>query len=890
MQSEHHTKQNDAIHKRGTIAIVSVIVIGLLASVILYVVTHTWEQNNLRNEFVQRAKSYASAVQTSLNGNVEALVFLGDFFNNSTTVTRQEFSNFVKSVLPRYKGIHAFSWNPLVADRERAEYETQARKEGVVDFEFTERTADNRLVKAAQRAEYVVVYYIEPLPSNRPALGFDIASNPTRLKAIEQGFRTGKLSATDRITLVQETGRQFGVLLLLPIYQQGARLDTPEEREKHRKGFVVEVLRIGDAIESALKGFPDQEVELYLYDTSAVDEKRFLYYRQSEMSTTAEPPMTEEGIQQGLYWSEIFDFAGRQWKIVFSPSHLYFKTAHRWHPWMVLASCLLLTIMLAYYLFKRTTYIAEIEEKINQEALTNRRLAWEISERELAEEKAIRFGDILERSLNEIYVFNAETLHFIQVNKGARKNLGYSMEELQVLTPVDIKPEYTLDSFTRLVEPLRTGAKDVVVFQTVHRRKDESQYPVEVHLQLVTFDTMPVFVAIVIDITDKLRMEERLRQSHKIEAIGTLAGGIAHDFNNILSVIMGYTELSLNETEKGSSLHNNLQEILQAGGRAQALISQILAFSRQADNEREPIQLKPICEEALKFLRSSLPATIEIQQDLLSEEMVMADPTQLHQVIMNICTNAGHAMRDDGGVLTIKLTDVTLTAENMVDIPELTPGRYLELRISDTGHGIPEEILDRIFNPFFTTKKTGEGTGMGLSVALGIVSSYKGAITVTSEPGKGSTFIVYLPVVEIKAPGVPDSQEPAPAGTERILFVDDEIALVNIGEKILTALGYTVTTCTDSDEALQLFRDHPDDFDLVITDMTMPNMSGDKLSVKLIDIRPDIPIILCTGYSAAISGEKAKQLGIKAFAYKPIASHDLARLVRRILDEPETDK
>ena len=890
MQSEHHTKQNDAIHKRGTIAIVSVIVIGLLASVILYVVTNTWEQNNLRNEFVQRANSYANAVQTSLNGNVEALVFLGDFFNNSTTVTRQEFSSFVKSVLPRYKGIHAFSWNPLVADRERAEYETRARKEGVVDFEFTERTADNRLVKAGQRAEYVVVYYIEPLPSNRPALGFDIASNPTRLKAIKQGFRTGKLSATDRITLVQETGSQFGVLLLLPIYQQGARLDTPEEREKHRKGFVVEVLRIGDAIESALKGFPDQEVELYLYDMSADKDKRLLYCRQSGMTTNTEPTLTEEGSQQGLYWSEIFDFAGRQWKIVFSPSHLYFKNAHRWHAWLVLASCLLLTIMLAYYLFKRTTYIAEIEEKINQEALTNRQLAREISERELAEEKAIRFGDILERSLNEIYVFSAETLNFIQVNKGARKNLGYSMEELQVLTPVDIKPEYTLDSFTRLVEPLRTGAKDVVVFQTVHRRKDESQYPVEVHLQLVAFDTMPVFVAIVIDITDKLRMEERLRQSHKIEAIGTLAGGIAHDFNNILSVIMGYTELSLNETEQGSSLHNNLQEILQAGGRAQALISQILAFSRQADNEREPIQLKPICEEALKFLRSSLPATIEIQQDLFSDEMVMADPTQLHQVIMNICTNAGHAMRDDGGVLTIKLTDVTLAAENIVDIPELTPGRYLELRISDTGHGIPEEILDRIFNPFFTTKKTGEGTGMGLSVALGIVSSYKGAITVTSEPGKGSTFIVYLPVVEIKAPGVPDSQGPAPAGTERILFVDDEIALVKIGEKILTALGYTVTTCTDSAEALQLFRDHPNRFDLVITDMTMPNMSGDKLSVKLIDIRPDIPIILCTGYSSAISDEKAKQLGIKAFAYKPVASHDFARLVRRILDEPETDK
>ena len=889
MQHANDIEKDPAIARRRHATVIAVIGVGLLVSVLLYVIINEWEQKNRRVEFESRAISYANAVQKSLNGNVEALKFLGDFFNNSNQVTRQEFSGFVKSVLPRYPGIQAFSWNPLVMDVERADYESQARKDGLEDFEFTERSADNRLIKAGRREEYVVVYYIDPLEANRPALGFDIASNPTRLKAITQGFNTGKLSATERITLVQETGNQFGILLLLPIYKQNTRMDSPD-KSKYRKGFVVEVLRIGDAIEAALQGFPDQGINLHLYDLSADKESRFLFYRQSPSSMKTELSMPEETIAQRLHWATTFDFAGRQWKIMFSPSSSYFNTGHRWHAWIVLTSSLLLTFMLAFYLFKRTIYIAEIEKKIRQELRTNQKLAREISERELAEEKAIRFGHILERSLNEIYVFSAETLQFIQVNKGARRNLGYSMEELQRLTPLDIKPEFTLDSFHRLVAPLRTGEKDVVIFKTVHRRKDGSLYPVEVHLQLVAFETMPVFVAIIIDVTEKLRMEERLRQAQKIEAVGTLAGGIAHDFNNILSVIMGYTELSIHDAEKGSALHNNLQEILQAGGRAGALIKQILAFSRQAENERRPIRVRPICEEALQFLRSSLPATIEIRQDLQSDSMVMADSTQIHQVIMNLCTNAGHAMREKGGVLGIKLTDATLGADFVVDHPELKPGRYLELTVSDTGQGIPEHIMDRIFNPFFTTKKTGEGTGMGLSVALGIASSYEGTIVATSEAGKGSTFTVYLPVIETEAETEVDAKEPVPTGTERILFVDDETALANIGEQILSSLGYRVTTRTSSSEALELFGADPDRFDLVITDMTMPNMAGDELSVELVKIKPELPVILCTGYSSKISDEKAKRLGIKALAYKPISKQSLAKMVREILDEGKIDK
>jgi CheY-like chemotaxis protein len=325
--------------------------------------------------------------------------------------------------------------------------------------------------------------------------------------------------------------------------------------------------------------------------------------------------------------------------------------------------------------------------------------------------------------------------------------------------------------------------------------------------------------------------------------------------------------------------------VLRAGERAKNLVKQILTFSRQAQQEREPVQMRPIVKEALKFLRASLPASIEIRQDIQSDAPVMADPTQLYQVIMNLCTNAGHAMRENGGVLEVTLSDVDVGTDWLDDHPELRPGTYQELRVSDTGHGIPAQIMDRIFDPFFTTKKTGEGTGMGLSVVHGIVSSYAGAIKANSQQGNGSTFSVYLPVIDrqLKHPTV--AVEPVPTGTERILFVDDEPALAEIGKRILDRLGYYVITQTSSLDALAWFKANPDKIDLVITDMSMPHMSGDKLSAELMRVRPQIPVILCTGYHSTISDESARKIGIKAFTYKPIAMNDLAKTIRSVLDE-----
>ena len=388
------------------------------------------------------------------------------------------------------------------------------------------------------------------------------------------------------------------------------------------------------------------------------------------------------------------------------------------------------------------------------------------------------------------------------------------------------------------------------------------------------------------DISEYKRLEAQLQQAQKMEAIGTLAGGIAHDFNNILGAIIGYAELAKMKAPKESAVVADLNQVIKSGNRAADLVHQILTVSRRHKKERQPMQLKYIVKDALKMLRATLPSTIEIK-DVSGKDagVINADPTQMHQVIMNICTNAGHAMQENGGVLEVGIGKVQVGAEDSgsryFDLPS---GSYLRLTVSDTGHGIPRHVMDKIFDPYFTTKDTGEGTGLGLSVAQGIVKAHGGTITVYSEPGKETTFHVYLPLILMEEREEKEPEGPLPTGSERILFIDDEHALIEIGSQMLERLGYEVVTRQGSVEALELFRAEPDKFDLVITDMTMPHMTGDKLARELMKIRPDIPVILCTGHSKLVSEAKAKDMGIRAFVMKPILKRTLAEAVRKALD------
>jgi PAS domain S-box-containing protein len=387
------------------------------------------------------------------------------------------------------------------------------------------------------------------------------------------------------------------------------------------------------------------------------------------------------------------------------------------------------------------------------------------------------------------------------------------------------------------------------------------------------------------DITDRKNLEAQLRQAQKMEAIGTLAGGIAHDFNNILAAIMGYSELAQRVISKDSRAQTHLQQVLIASTRARNLVTQILTFSRQEEPERKVLKLQPIIGETLKLLRASLPSTIEIRQSIdTTAPSVMGDATQLHQVTMNLCVNAGHAMKERGGVLGIRLACVDIDRDFASAHPELKKGPHVCLEVSDSGSGMDRATQERIFEPFFTTKAPGEGTGLGLAVVHGVIKNHEGAIVISSALGVGTTFGVYLPVFDGPPALILHESDSVPRGKgEHILFVDDEEMLVSLGKLVLEDLGYRVTSMVDSVEALAAFRSQPEHFDLVITDQTMPRLSGAELATALLEIRPALPIILVTGYSAGMTDEKARATGFRESLPKPCPIPALGEAIRRSL-------
>ena len=440
-----------------------------------------------------------------------------------------------------------------------------------------------------------------------------------------------------------------------------------------------------------------------------------------------------------------------------------------------------------------------------------------------------------------------------------------------------------------------TGNKDAlktnIEIITLHKNGDT--IPVELSVARIKIETTWYAIAIIRDITirkkveaEKINVIKQLQQSQKMESIGTLAGGISHDFNNILFPILGNTEILRLEIPAGSQLQDNINEIYAATLRASALAKQILTFARPESQEIKPIEIQPIINEALTLMRSVIPTTIKIQQNIEKDySIIKADPTHIHQIIMNLATNAYHAMENTGGELTVSLKKVLVTTSDIIS-SDMKPGEYVCLSIADTGKGMSEDVIEKIFYPFFTTKAAGKGTGMGLSVVHGIVTSLNGSIKVDSKPEKGSKFTVYLPISKS-----PLTKEKAPTmakthtGTERILLVDDEKAIIKMEQSMLERIGYTVVASESSTEALKIFRAAPDEFDIIITDMSMPDMPGDILAAEIKKIRKDIPIILCTGFSNKISLAKAENMGFKGFLLKPITIENLSKKIRQALDE-----
>ena len=516
----------------------------------------------------------------------------------------------------------------------------------------------------------------------------------------------------------------------------------------------------------------------------------------------------------------------------------------------------------------------------------------DITQRKETEKALEELNFALTHATPGISTLNSEG-RFLQVNEAYAEPFGYTPEGLLGQSwKITVHPDDHAIALAALEVMRATGTGE---FESRAVRKDGSIFYMQVVMVsgMNKADGNDHFHCFMRDVTERKQMEmvlresdQKLQQVQKMEAIGNLAGGIAHDFNNILGAILGYSELALAQAPKEPRLISYLEEVVAAGQRAKELVKQILAFSRRSDQEREAVDLNVLVKDALKMVRATLPATIEIQSTFSDDSaVVFADPTQIHQVLMNLCANAEHAMRENGGMLTLSLTAIDITENTTSTVPQLKPGSYLQLTIQDSGHGMPFQVLDRIFEPFFTTKGLGEGTGLGLAVVHGIIVGHGGNISVVSEVGHGTKFTILFPRLDVVLPLKPEKVLEWPKGTGTVLFVDDEEVLAHWGEQVLSHLGYSVIPKTNPHEAVELFQRQPDQFDVVVTDQTMPTMNGEAFARALLNIRQDIPIVLCTGFSYTMSAEKARELGLKGFLMKPVNGAVLANTLKEITEE-----
>ncbi|MCP5047587.1 MAG: response regulator, partial [bacterium] len=558
---------------------------------------------------------------------------------------------------------------------------------------------------------------------------------------------------------------------------------------------------------------------------------------------------------------------------VVSPAIVILKPFYE--EWWFYLSLIVLVFSIFYVVFRfftRGRYAALLEHQVEERSAQLQ-----------AVEK--RYHDLFQESVDTVFVSTPEGT-LMNINPAGVRLFGYgSKEELLGITSTKNLFENPEDreKYSEAIE--KKGF--VQDYELALKRKDGEPINAQVTATLVRDKEGNVIAyrGIIRDVTEKIELEQQLVQAQKMEAIGTLAGGIAHDFNNILGVITGYSELAIDELEEGTLVRRNVEQILTGAERATELVRQILAFSRQNERKRMPLQLSLIITEVLKLLRPSLPSTIEIRTDIQTQSgLAMADPTQIHQVMMNLCANSAHAMKNKKGILEIKLHEVHIDPDSVGTHEGLPAGNYLRLTVSDTGHGIPQIVKKRIFEPYFTTKDAGEGTGMGLAVIHGIVKSHGGDITVYSEPGEGTTFNVYLPQLEDSIKPPEEVIEETLTGSERVLLIDDETNLARVEGQMLKRLGYDVTVMDDALEALETFRREPDRFNIVVTDLTMPQLTGIQLSRELRNISPALPIILCSGFSTIATQQKIKAYGISDFVMKPIIKNQLARSIRKILD------
>ena len=867
-------------------------VLGSLLSLSIFLLVLDWEESELKNLFSINAQARLSTLKTDIIRHQEIVNSVASLFSSSSDISRKEFQDFVKNALSSQSGIQALSWIPLIKSADLNSYKALAQQTGFTDFEITQLNVNNQMTRTQIKDEYLPVYYIEPYIGNEKAMGFDLSSHPGRLAAINKARDTGEAVITERIKLVQEQEQRFGYLLFKAVYKRGTPISTVEQRRENFIGLSSGVFNFAELLDYTNKSQPPSGMDILILDQSAEADKQFLHFHSSR---TRKPllntnPQAPETLKSGIHWQTTINILERDWSFLFSPAPAFIKKHKEWQAWLILFAGLVISILLSLYIFTKNQHILRF-------AKTNARL-----EKEFTEHQSQRkFTDTVLNAASDVVVVLDMYGRIVRFNRTAEELTGYKSNELlgQFIWKWLI-PDDQINAVESVFNNLRIGNLDIARhYENEWVMRDKTRRLFQWHNSLLFDDNGDVshIVAMGFDITEMKkaeseheRLQRELQQAQKMESLGQLTGGIAHDFNNLLGIINGYSVLLLDKSQqagddKASKYARNIHE---AGERAAKLVAQMLTFSRNDNLDDKPIQFAPLIEENIEMLRATLPSSIEIKTEIEADlPYVLMNPTNLHQILMNLFINARDAMQGVGQV-TIKLALARgLDTQSQISHKPVK-GDWVELSVSDTGKGIDAELIKHIFEPFFTTKDIGKGTGMGLSVLYGIMKSHGGHILVESEPGKGTTIsMLFAPTTKDNLNQQEDClnlPEPAKSNGERILVVDDEISLGNYMTELLANHGYDACFVADSTEALSLFESAPDQFAMLVTDLTMPKLTGEVLIKKVRKIRPQLPVILCTGYNDKFNKAQAHEMNISYFE-KPVNVKNILLKISELLNK-----